>query len=191
MWCPQTDLFHSSSTSVSASLRPQVGCFVLSWQSQPWAIMWTKTCLGLSGLGQLSILGTPADFIFYLLLVWISHLKMLIVRMLKPVHLFIPIMWCESNTRVHIEKYSSRNCQHLLSCLFAMQLMKCFCFASFPLFPPSRLLPFLSSGLNTEGLYRVSGNKSEMESMQRQFEQGELLIRLVWTSCLTCNYVAA
>lgn len=29
------------------------------------------------------------------------------------------------------------------------------------------------SGLNTEGLYRVSGNKSEMESMQKQFEQGE------------------
>ncbi|XP_015235189.1 PREDICTED: rho GTPase-activating protein 35-like [Cyprinodon variegatus] len=27
------------------------------------------------------------------------------------------------------------------------------------------------SGLNTEGLYRVSGNKSEMESMQKQFEQ--------------------
>lgn len=37
----------------------------------------------------------------------------------------------------------------------------------------------LSSGLNTEGLYRVSGNKSEMESMQRQFEQGGLLIRPV------------
>lgn len=35
------------------------------------------------------------------------------------------------------------------------------------------------SGLNTEGLYRVSGNKSEMESMQRQFEQGESLLRLV------------
>uniref|UniRef100_A0A668UVY1 Rho GTPase-activating protein 35 n=1 Tax=Oreochromis aureus TaxID=47969 RepID=A0A668UVY1_OREAU len=28
-----------------------------------------------------------------------------------------------------------------------------------------------TTGLNTEGLYRVSGNKSEMESMQRQFEQ--------------------
>uniref|UniRef100_A0A3B3TVK8 Rho GTPase-activating protein 35 n=1 Tax=Poecilia latipinna TaxID=48699 RepID=A0A3B3TVK8_9TELE len=27
------------------------------------------------------------------------------------------------------------------------------------------------TGLNTEGLYRVSGNKSEMESMQKQFEQ--------------------
>lgn len=35
------------------------------------------------------------------------------------------------------------------------------------------------SGLNTEGLYRVSGNKSEMESMQRQFEQGRLLVRPV------------
>uniref|UniRef100_A0A3Q3X0G6 Rho GTPase-activating protein 35 n=1 Tax=Mola mola TaxID=94237 RepID=A0A3Q3X0G6_MOLML len=31
-----------------------------------------------------------------------------------------------------------------------------------------------TTGLNTEGLYRVSGNKSEMESMQRQFEQGGL-----------------
>uniref|UniRef100_A0A1A8BF37 Rho GTPase-activating protein 35 n=1 Tax=Nothobranchius kadleci TaxID=1051664 RepID=A0A1A8BF37_NOTKA len=28
-----------------------------------------------------------------------------------------------------------------------------------------------TTGLNTEGLYRVSGNKSEMESMQKQFEQ--------------------
>ncbi|XP_061659538.1 rho GTPase-activating protein 35 isoform X1 [Syngnathoides biaculeatus] len=28
-----------------------------------------------------------------------------------------------------------------------------------------------TTGLNTEGLYRVSGNKSEMESIQRQFEQ--------------------
>lgn len=28
------------------------------------------------------------------------------------------------------------------------------------------------TGLNTEGIYRVSGNKAEMESMQRQFEQG-------------------
>lgn len=46
---------------------------------------------------------------------------------------------------------------------------------------PVSLLHFPSlSGLNTEGLYRVSGNKSEMESMQRQFEQGESLIsRLV------------
>lgn len=39
---------------------------------------------------------------------------------------------------------------------------------------------FVLPGLNTEGLYRVSGNKSEMESMQKQFEQGELL---------TCNYL--
>lgn len=55
----------------------------------------------------------------------------------------------------------------------------------FPTVPP-HVFPFFSfsvlsffffpSGLNTEGLYRVSGNKSEMESMQRQFEQGELLI---------------
>lgn len=36
--------------------------------------------------------------------------------------------------------------------------------------------PSFFTGLNTEGLYRVSGNKSEMESMQRQFEQGRLLI---------------
>ncbi|XP_011606695.2 rho GTPase-activating protein 35 [Takifugu rubripes] len=28
-----------------------------------------------------------------------------------------------------------------------------------------------TTGLNTEGIYRVSGNKAEMESMQRQFEQ--------------------
>ncbi|XP_030602929.1 rho GTPase-activating protein 35 [Archocentrus centrarchus] len=32
-----------------------------------------------------------------------------------------------------------------------------------------------TTGLNTEGLYRVSGNKSEMESMQRQFEQDHSL----------------
>lgn len=71
----------------------------------------------------------------------------------------------------------------VLSCLFTIRLMKCLCFAYFPLcFPTSShfsLLLSFSSGLNTEGLYRVSGNKSEMESMQRQFEQGELLIRLV------------
>lgn len=30
-----------------------------------------------------------------------------------------------------------------------------------------------SSGLSTEGIYRVSGNKSEMESLQRQFDQGK------------------
>lgn len=41
----------------------------------------------------------------------------------------------------------------------------------------------LSAGLNTEGLYRVSGNKCEMESMQRQFDQGELLY-LVWSKTL-------
>lgn len=31
---------------------------------------------------------------------------------------------------------------------------------------------FSPLGLNTEGIYRVSGNKAEMESMQRQFDQG-------------------
>lgn len=31
---------------------------------------------------------------------------------------------------------------------------------------------FCSPGLSTEGIYRVSGNKSEMESLQRQFDQG-------------------
>lgn len=36
------------------------------------------------------------------------------------------------------------------------------------------LLPPSPTGLNTEGIYRVSGNKAEMESMQRQFEQGYL-----------------
>uniref|UniRef100_A0A8B9R8K2 Rho-GAP domain-containing protein n=1 Tax=Anas platyrhynchos TaxID=8839 RepID=A0A8B9R8K2_ANAPL len=30
---------------------------------------------------------------------------------------------------------------------------------------------FCSPGLSTEGIYRVSGNKSEMESLQRQFDQ--------------------
>lgn len=30
-----------------------------------------------------------------------------------------------------------------------------------------------SVGLSTEGIYRVSGNKSEMESLQRQFDQGK------------------
>lgn len=62
--------------------------------------------------------------------------------------------------------------------------MKCLCL--FPAVPPPPRLPYFilccalfSSGLNTEGLYRVSGNKSEMEGMQRQFEQGEPIIRLV------------
>lgn len=36
-----------------------------------------------------------------------------------------------------------------------------------------RCFSFLSPpGLSTEGIYRVSGNKAEMESMQRQFDQG-------------------
>ncbi|XP_027765627.1 rho GTPase-activating protein 35 [Empidonax traillii] len=30
-----------------------------------------------------------------------------------------------------------------------------------------------ATGLSTEGIYRVSGNKSEMESLQRQFDQGK------------------
>lgn len=34
-------------------------------------------------------------------------------------------------------------------------------------------LLLFSPGLSTEGIYRVSGNKAEMESMQRQFDQGE------------------
>ncbi|XP_067875123.1 rho GTPase-activating protein 35 [Heterodontus francisci] len=33
-----------------------------------------------------------------------------------------------------------------------------------------------SNGLGTEGLYRVSGNKSEMESLQRQFDQDHSII---------------
>lgn len=37
------------------------------------------------------------------------------------------------------------------------------------------LLSPLPIGLSTEGIYRVSGNKAEMESMQRQFDQGALL----------------
>lgn len=39
----------------------------------------------------------------------------------------------------------------------------------------------LSIGLSTEGIYRVSGNKAEMESMQRQFEQGS-------SFCLLCSH---
>jgi len=35
------------------------------------------------------------------------------------------------------------------------------------------LSPF-PPGLSTEGIYRVSGNKAEMESLQRQFDQGWL-----------------
>lgn len=41
----------------------------------------------------------------------------------------------------------------------------------------SKLIGSLSffPGLTTEGIYRVSGNKAEMESIQRQFDQGESL----------------
>lgn len=42
-------------------------------------------------------------------------------------------------------------------------------------------MSFLSlypQGLSTEGIYRVSGNKAEMESMQRQFDQGLFLSSL-------------
>ncbi|KAK5887926.1 hypothetical protein CesoFtcFv8_016482 [Champsocephalus esox] len=40
-----------------------------------------------------------------------------------------------------------------------------------PLFIEKCVRYIETTGLNTEGLYRVSGNKSEMEGMQRQFEQ--------------------
>ncbi len=50
------------------------------------------------------------------------------------------------------------------------------------------------TGLSTEGIYRVSGNKAEMESMQRQFDQGEshdlsafhFLLVSLFSSCLVC-----
>lgn len=36
-----------------------------------------------------------------------------------------------------------------------------------------RLTPVSPPGLSTEGIYRVRRNKSEMESLQRQFDQGK------------------
>lgn len=42
---------------------------------------------------------------------------------------------------------------------------------------------FFPLGLSTEGIYRVSGNKAEMESMQRQFDQGVLLSTHSTHSC--------
>lgn len=39
---------------------------------------------------------------------------------------------------------------------------------------------FCSPGLSTEGIYRVSGNKSEMESLQRQFDQGNTRTPNLW-----------
>lgn len=39
------------------------------------------------------------------------------------------------------------------------------------------VLLLLPTGLSTEGIYRVSGNKAEMESMQRQFDQGDLFFQ--------------
>lgn len=44
---------------------------------------------------------------------------------------------------------------------------------SAPHTPPLKMPACISAGLSTEGIYRVSGNKSEMESLQRQFDQGE------------------
>lgn len=42
-----------------------------------------------------------------------------------------------------------------------------------PPLPAPKMPACSSSGLSTEGIYRVSGNKSEMESLQRQFDQGK------------------
>ncbi|XP_028839327.1 rho GTPase-activating protein 35 [Denticeps clupeoides] len=44
-----------------------------------------------------------------------------------------------------------------------------------PLFIDKCIRYIEATGLTTEGIYRVSGNKSEMESMQRQFEQDHAL----------------
>ncbi|XP_012683910.1 rho GTPase-activating protein 35 [Clupea harengus] len=44
-----------------------------------------------------------------------------------------------------------------------------------PLFIDKCIRYIEATGLTTEGLFRVSGNKSEMESMQRQFEQDHCL----------------
>lgn len=34
-------------------------------------------------------------------------------------------------------------------------------------------LLFVSAGLTTEGLYRVSGNKTDQDNIQKLFDQGE------------------
>ncbi|XP_063060779.1 rho GTPase-activating protein 35 [Engraulis encrasicolus] len=44
-----------------------------------------------------------------------------------------------------------------------------------PLFIDKCIRYIEATGMNTEGLYRVSGNKAEMESMQRQFDQDHSL----------------
>ncbi len=36
-------------------------------------------------------------------------------------------------------------------------------------------LMFVSAGLTTEGLYRVSGNKTDQDNIQKQFDQGKTL----------------
>lgn len=51
-------------------------------------------------------------------------------------------------------------------------------FLRFLYLPYSNLFYFLL-GLSTEGIYRVSGNKSEMESLQRQFDQGKCHLLVV------------
>lgn len=52
------------------------------------------------------------------------------------------------------------------------------------------LLRSLSSlGLTTEGIYRVSGNKAEMEGMQRQFEQGTLIFQHSQVHVYTCPFL--
>lgn len=96
----------------------------------------------------------------------------------KSVHLFMTKVFIQLST----PSETANICIVMSVCSGANEVFVLCLFPTVPLHLPLSLccVPFFfSSGLNTEGLYRVSGNKSEMESMQRQFEQGELLIRLV------------
>lgn len=45
----------------------------------------------------------------------------------------------------------------------------------------AHLLLFVSTGLTTEGLYRVSGNKTDQDNIQKLFDQGEA--HLGWEAC--------
>lgn len=49
----------------------------------------------------------------------------------------------------------------------------CWWWRSWEVVLAANLLLFVSTGLTTEGLYRVSGNKTDQDNIQKLFDQGE------------------
>lgn len=43
-----------------------------------------------------------------------------------------------------------------------------------------KLRCFVFAGLTTEGLYRVSGNKTDQDNIQKQFDQGQFVFQMLF-----------